>query len=114
MFGVTEFRPISLCKERPREMPEFRPISLCNISYKIISKLLSKRLKRVLPELISETQYAFVARRLITNNILLAQENFHALRNGGHQDGHEQSVRQGGMEFYPDLDATFGFCRKFG
>ena len=80
MFGVTEFRPISLCKERPREMPEFRPISLCNISYKIISKLLSKRLKRVLPELISGTQSAFVARRLITDNILLAQENFHALR----------------------------------
>ena len=67
-------------KEKPREMTEFIPISLCNVSYKIISKLLSKRLKRFMPDLISETQYAFVARRLITDNILLAQESFHALR----------------------------------
>ena len=42
--------------------------------------MLCNRFKKVLPHLISETQSAFVARRLITDNILLAQENFHALR----------------------------------
>ncbi|CAA7030928.1 unnamed protein product [Microthlaspi erraticum] len=66
--------------ERPRDMTEFRPISLCTVSYKIISKILSNRLKRHLPKIISETQSAFVARRLITDNILIAQEAFHALR----------------------------------
>ncbi|XP_013738880.1 uncharacterized protein LOC106441631 [Brassica napus] len=66
--------------DRPSEMSEFRLISLCNVSYKIISKVLSKRLKRCLPSLISETQSAFVARRLITDNILVAREIFDALR----------------------------------
>lgn len=66
--------------DRPSAMTEFRPISLGNVSYKIISKIMSKRLKRCLSSLISETQSAFVARRLITDNILVAHEVFHALR----------------------------------
>ena len=65
--------------EKQREMSEFR-LSLCNVSYKIISKILCSRLKKIFPKLISETQSAFVAKRLISDNILLAQEAFHALR----------------------------------
>jgi len=65
---------------KPNEMTKFRPISLCNVNYKIISKVLCQRLKKVLPQRISETQSTFVAGRQITNNIMIAQEMFHALR----------------------------------
>ena len=66
--------------ERPTRMTELGPISLCNVGYKIISKVLCQRLKMCLPRLISETQSAFVAGRLISDNILIAQEMFHGLR----------------------------------
>ena len=65
--------------ERPTRMMELRPISLCNVGYKIILKVLSQRLKIYLPLLISETQSAFVAGRLISDNILIAQKMFHGL-----------------------------------
>lgn len=65
---------------RPNRMTELRPISLCTVGYKIISKVLCQRLKGLLPKLISETQLAFVSGRLISDNILIAQEMFHGLK----------------------------------
>lgn len=66
--------------EKPTRMTELRPISLCNVGYKIILTVLCQRLKLCLPSLISETQSAFVPGRLISNNILIAQEMFHGLQ----------------------------------
>ena len=85
---------------RPREMTGFRPISLCNVGYKIISKVLSNRLRMILPKIISETQSAFVAGRLITDNILIAQENFYALRTN-------DSCRKNFMAIKTDMSEAF-------
>ena len=43
-----------------------RPISLLNLHAKIISKALSKRLKSVLPSLISDNQTTYFDERLIS------------------------------------------------
>ena len=61
-------------------MVQFQPIRLCNFSYKIISKVLCQRLKKVPPDRISKTQPAFIARRQIMDNIMIAHEMFHVLR----------------------------------
>ena len=47
--------------------------------YKIISKVLANRLKKILKEVTDESQSAFVLGRSITNNVLVAFETMHCV-----------------------------------
>ena len=61
-------------------MTEFRLISLCNVIYKILSKVIANRLKPIINSIISEDQSAFIADRLITDNILIAFKSLHHVK----------------------------------
>ena len=56
------------------------PINFCDVVYKVISKMVDARLKIILSDIISPTQSAFVPRRMITENILVANECSHTIK----------------------------------
>lgn len=64
----------------PKSMSDFRSIAFCNVSYKIISKILVGRLKKILPDIVSETQAAFIPGRNIMDNVIIAHEMLHSLK----------------------------------
>ncbi|XP_074300458.1 uncharacterized protein LOC141631726 [Silene latifolia] len=87
----------------PETISQFRPIGLCNVSYKIISKILANRVKKVLPHLISETQSGFVPGRQITDNIVVFQEAIHSMR--------KKTGRIGFMAIKIDLEKVYDRLR---
>lgn len=75
---------------------DFWPISLCNVLYKLYSKVITNRMKLILPHIISKSQSSFVQEWQITDNILITYEILHFLRRKKkgkmfhvHQIGHE-------------------------
>jgi len=60
--------------ECPQRWVDFRHISLVGSLYKILSKVIAKRLRKVVSNLVSESQSAFVKGRQISDGIHISNE----------------------------------------
>jgi hypothetical protein len=79
---------------RPKQ---YRPIALCNVIYKILTKVIARRLKPILPTIISPEQSGYVEGRQIMDSVILAHEVIHSL----------QKTKTPGMLLKLDLSKAF-------
>lgn len=92
-----------------RKVAEYRPIALCNTHYKIIAKILTRRLKPLLPSLISQSQSAFVSGRAIGDNVLITHETLHYLRTSEAKKYCSMAVKTDMSKAYDRIE--WGFLR---
>ena len=67
-------------KDDPLLLKNWRPISLLNLDYKICTKVLSNRLRKVLPLILSEDQTCGVPSRSIFENLFLLRDTIDFVR----------------------------------
>ncbi|XP_025678637.1 uncharacterized protein [Arachis hypogaea] len=63
-----------------KEIKDLRPISMVSCVYKVISKVLVRRMRAVIPGLVGETQSAFVKDKKLYDGALIACETVHWLQ----------------------------------
>ena len=61
-------------------LENLRPISLLNVDYKILIKIIEKRIEKVLPKIINPNQTGYLKGRFIGENIRLIQDVSHKKR----------------------------------
>lgn len=66
--------------DNPASTNYFRPINLCSTIYKVISKIITDRLKKDMRRITHPFQGAFVVDREVQDNVLIAHEIFHSFR----------------------------------
>ena len=97
-------------KVTPRLISDYRPISLGNVVSRIVSKVLANCIKTVLPNIISDSQSAFVPDRLITNNTIVAFEMIYRMRNRRKGKVGHMAVKLDISKAYDRVE--WGFLRK--
>lgn len=73
---------LALIPKRPvaDKVDQFRSIALCNVIYKVVTKILSNRLKSLLDPLIHPNQATLIPNRSIVDNIIINHEVMHYMK----------------------------------
>lgn len=72
-INTTHICLIYMCNNA-QSLNNFRPISLCNTSYKIITKIMSRRLRPLMDKIIGPCQSSFLKNRQTADNATIIQE----------------------------------------
>ncbi|KAE8671992.1 hypothetical protein F3Y22_tig00111877pilonHSYRG00313 [Hibiscus syriacus] len=102
----------------PQQMKHLRPISLCTVVYKIVSKVLVRRLKGLMASCIHETQAVFLPGRQISDNILVAHELIHYMNSSKNGPNKGAAIKLDMEKAYDRVEWSFlrkvmlklGFC----
>ena len=105
-------------KSDPQNLNEYMPISLIGCVYKIVAKLLTNRLKKVLPGIIDERQSAFISGRQLLHSVLIANETMEEAKRC-HKPclvfkvDYERAYDSISWEFLSCMMKRLGFCHKW-
>ena len=102
----------------PITLDGYRPISLVGCIYKVISKILSNRVKKVLPKIIDGSQSAFISGRGLMDNILVANETVEDIKRKKKcglviKIDYEKAYDSVSWEFLYYMMERLGFCRQW-
>jgi len=102
----------------PQHLNDFRPISLVGCVYKIVSKILSSRLKRVLNKVIDLRQSAFLEGRGLLDSVLVVNETIEEVKRKKKECvvfkvDYEKAYDSVRWEFIYYMLGRLGFCGKW-
>ena len=66
--------------DKPEIISDFRVISLCNVSYKVITKIISRCLRDIMGKIVRRYRCSFIAGRHSSDNIIIAQQVIHSIK----------------------------------